>query len=148
MLTEYWLCIEWIVEYCRVLDCNLSLHHINLGAETKITEGDMGYNLGSIVMKLGVRSSDDFFVDNITLFVALLCACIVIGHLLEKNRWMNESIAALFVVSYCIYHYILQLRIGVNFVPIESGVLISGFVRWSCYPTNFWRKNLTCFSIQ
>ncbi|XP_021279888.1 sodium/hydrogen exchanger 2-like [Herrania umbratica] len=34
-------------------------------------------------------------VDSITLFVALLCSCIVIGHLLEKNRWFNESITAL-----------------------------------------------------
>ncbi|XP_022771026.1 sodium/hydrogen exchanger 2-like isoform X2 [Durio zibethinus] len=34
-------------------------------------------------------------VDSITLFVALLCSCIVLGHLLEKNRWFNESIIAL-----------------------------------------------------
>lgn len=34
-------------------------------------------------------------IHSITLFVALLCACIVIGHLLEKNRWINESITAL-----------------------------------------------------
>ncbi|KAK8628340.1 hypothetical protein V6N13_064049 [Hibiscus sabdariffa] len=31
------------------------------------------------------------------IFVALLCACIVIGHLLEENRWMNESITALII---------------------------------------------------
>ncbi|KAK3031598.1 hypothetical protein RJ639_035604 [Escallonia herrerae] len=31
----------------------------------------------------------------ITVFVTLLCACIVIGHLLEENRWANESITAL-----------------------------------------------------
>ncbi|XP_027107616.1 sodium/hydrogen exchanger 1-like isoform X2 [Coffea arabica] len=31
----------------------------------------------------------------VTVFVALLCACIVIGHLVEENRWANESIAAL-----------------------------------------------------
>ncbi|CAK9146255.1 unnamed protein product [Ilex paraguariensis] len=31
----------------------------------------------------------------ITVFVSLLCACIVIGHLLEENRWANESITAL-----------------------------------------------------
>ncbi|KAL1827404.1 hypothetical protein ACET3Z_005816 [Daucus carota] len=30
-------------------------------------------------------------VDNITLFVALICACIVIGHLLVENKWTNES---------------------------------------------------------
>ncbi|KAK8982239.1 hypothetical protein V6N11_037412 [Hibiscus sabdariffa] len=34
-------------------------------------------------------------VDSVTLFVALLSSCIVIGHLLEKNRWFNESITAL-----------------------------------------------------
>ncbi|XP_059652526.1 sodium/hydrogen exchanger 1-like [Cornus florida] len=31
----------------------------------------------------------------ITVFIALLCTCIVIGHLLEENRWANESITAL-----------------------------------------------------
>ncbi|MBA0716218.1 hypothetical protein Golax_015067, partial [Gossypium laxum] len=31
------------------------------------------------------------------IFVALLCACIVIGHLLEDNRWMNESITAFII---------------------------------------------------
>ncbi|KAA8545069.1 hypothetical protein F0562_019832 [Nyssa sinensis] len=31
----------------------------------------------------------------ITVFMTLLCACIVIGHLLEENRWANESITAL-----------------------------------------------------
>ncbi|XP_027098036.1 sodium/hydrogen exchanger 1-like [Coffea arabica] len=34
---------------------------------------------------------------SITLFVALLSACIVIGHLLEENRWINESITALLI---------------------------------------------------
>ncbi|KVI03980.1 hypothetical protein Ccrd_017706 [Cynara cardunculus var. scolymus] len=35
------------------------------------------------------------FVHHIALFAALLCACIVIGHLLEESKWMNESITAL-----------------------------------------------------
>ncbi|XP_027114544.1 sodium/hydrogen exchanger 1 [Coffea arabica] len=38
---------------------------------------------------------DQSTVIAVTVFVALLCACIVIGHLVEKNRWANESIAAL-----------------------------------------------------
>ncbi|XP_039043016.1 sodium/hydrogen exchanger 2-like isoform X3 [Hibiscus syriacus] len=38
---------------------------------------------------------DQASIDSITLFVALLSSCIVIGHLLEKNRWFNESITAL-----------------------------------------------------
>ncbi|GFQ05427.1 sodium/hydrogen exchanger 4 [Phtheirospermum japonicum] len=33
----------------------------------------------------------------LTLFVAVLCLCLVIGHLLEENRWVNESITALLI---------------------------------------------------
>ncbi|KAB2012172.1 hypothetical protein ES319_D09G071400v1 [Gossypium barbadense] len=40
-------------------------------------------------------ASDHAPIVSINLFVALLCGCIVIGHLLEENRWMNESITAL-----------------------------------------------------
>ena len=34
----------------------------------------------------------------ITVFVAVLCLCLIIGHLLEENRWVNESITAIFTV--------------------------------------------------
>ncbi|KAH7857832.1 hypothetical protein Vadar_017001 [Vaccinium darrowii] len=44
-----------------------------------------------------VSTSDHASVVSINLFVALLCACIVLGHLLEENRWMNESITALLI---------------------------------------------------
>lgn len=33
----------------------------------------------------------------ITLFVAVLCLCLVIGHLLDENRWVNESITAIII---------------------------------------------------
>ncbi|XP_018622479.1 sodium/hydrogen exchanger 3-like [Nicotiana tomentosiformis] len=49
---------------------------------------------------LGVTAlsgSDDQVFVNLTLFVALLCGCIVIGHLLEESRWINESITALVI---------------------------------------------------
>nr|ALP46548.1 vacuoloar Na+/H+ antiporter 3 [Eschscholzia californica] len=39
-------------------------------------------------------------VVSINLFVTLLWGCIVIGHLLEENRWMNESITAI-VIGLC-----------------------------------------------
>lgn len=47
-----------------------------------------------------VKASSTSFLDTstviaLTVFFALLCACIVIGHLLEENRWANESITAL-----------------------------------------------------
>ncbi|KAL2610394.1 hypothetical protein R1flu_028967 [Riccia fluitans] len=41
------------------------------------------------------EEEDHMHVVAISLFVTLLCACIVLGHLLEENRWMNESITAL-----------------------------------------------------
>lgn len=46
-----------------------------------------------------LKTSDYASVISMNLFVALLCACIVIGHLLEENPWMNESITALLIVS-------------------------------------------------
>ncbi|MCD9645453.1 Sodium/hydrogen exchanger 3 [Datura stramonium] len=55
------------------------------------------------VARLGVRTlsdNDQFSPDSITLFVALLCGCIVIGHLLEESRWINDSITAL-VIGLC-----------------------------------------------
>ncbi|WRX23690.1 Cation/H+ exchanger - like 10 [Theobroma cacao] len=46
-----------------------------------------------------VQNSTDFLSTStiiaLTVFFSLLCACIIIGHLLEENRWANESITAL-----------------------------------------------------
>lgn len=47
-----------------------------------------------------LNTSDYSSVISMNLFVALLCACIVIGHLLEDHRWANESITALLIVSF------------------------------------------------
>ncbi|KAM1754920.1 hypothetical protein ACFX12_007320 [Malus domestica] len=33
----------------------------------------------------------------VSLFVAVLCLCLVIGHLFEENRWVNESITAIII---------------------------------------------------
>ncbi|KAL0537951.1 hypothetical protein IC582_026943 [Cucumis melo] len=44
--------------------------------------------------------ADHTSVVSLNLFVALLCGCIVVGHLLEENRWINESITAL-VIGLC-----------------------------------------------
>ncbi|KAJ6757240.1 SODIUM/HYDROGEN EXCHANGER [Salix koriyanagi] len=44
-------------------------------------------------------------------FFALLCACIVIGHLLEENRWANESITAL-LLGLCAGVVVLLIRKG------------------------------------
>ncbi|XP_047958974.1 sodium/hydrogen exchanger 2-like [Salvia hispanica] len=58
----------------------------------------MGTDLRSVVETAGsLSTSDHKSVFSITLFVTLLCACIVIGHLLEESRWINESITALII---------------------------------------------------
>ncbi|XP_057515088.1 sodium/hydrogen exchanger 2-like [Amaranthus tricolor] len=38
---------------------------------------------------------DGSTVISITVFVSLICLCIIVGHLLEENRWANESITSL-----------------------------------------------------
>lgn len=65
----------------------------------------MSINVGSIEANYALMTSESEteFVHHIALFAALLCACIVIGHLLEESRWMNESITALVIVSYMLY---------------------------------------------
>ncbi|KAG4908562.1 hypothetical protein AAZX31_20G216000 [Glycine max] len=58
----------------------------------------MVFEISTVVSKLQTLStSDHASVVSMNLFVALLCGCIVLGHLLEENRWMNESITALLI---------------------------------------------------
>ncbi|QCD78246.1 solute carrier family 9 [Vigna unguiculata] len=42
-------------------------------------------------------ASEHAQVVPISLFVAVLCLCLVVGHLLEENRWINESIVAIII---------------------------------------------------
>nr|ACF05807.1 Na+/H+ antiporter protein [Limonium gmelinii] len=68
--------------------------------------------LSSILPKMNMLStSDHASVFSMNLFVALLCACIVIGHLLEETQWMNESITAL-LIGLCTGVFILLFSGG------------------------------------
>nr|GEX41691.1 sodium/hydrogen exchanger 2-like [Tanacetum cinerariifolium] len=76
----------------------------------------MVFDSGLLLGKLGSTSlgtSEYSSIVSMNLFVALLCACIVIGHLLEENRWMNESITAL-VIGICTGVIILLISGGTN----------------------------------
>lgn len=74
----------------------------------------MGVGLGFLFTKMNeISASDHTSVVSINLFVALLCACIVIGHLLEETRWMNESITAL-LIGVCTGIVILLISGGKN----------------------------------
>ncbi|KAF8725875.1 hypothetical protein HU200_020440 [Digitaria exilis] len=55
----------------------------------------MGLDLGAILKPGSLGFSDHDAIVSINIFIALLCSCIVIGHLLEGNRWVNESTTAL-----------------------------------------------------
>ncbi|KAG0516938.1 hypothetical protein BDA96_09G045400 [Sorghum bicolor] len=55
----------------------------------------MGLGLGALLKSGALSVSDYDAIVSINIFIALLCSCIVIGHLLEGNRWVNESITAL-----------------------------------------------------
>ncbi|KAK7284298.1 hypothetical protein RJT34_19043 [Clitoria ternatea] len=72
----------------------------------------MGGELSYALSKMHMLSTSDYAsVVSMSIFVALLCACIVIGHLLEENRWMNESITAL-LIGLCTGEVILLLSRG------------------------------------
>ncbi|KAK9052781.1 hypothetical protein SSX86_029419 [Deinandra increscens subsp. villosa] len=76
----------------------------------------MGADLGFLIGKMNrttLATSEYDSVVNMNLFVALLCGCIVIGHLLEESRWMNESITAL-VIGLCTGSVILLTSGGTN----------------------------------
>ncbi|XP_073010099.1 sodium/hydrogen exchanger 4 [Typha latifolia] len=56
--------------------------------------------MGWSVLEPGGVFSDEIghaTVVSISVFIAVLCLCIVVGHLLEENRWVNESITALLI---------------------------------------------------
>ncbi|XP_047315114.1 sodium/hydrogen exchanger 2-like [Impatiens glandulifera] len=70
--------------------------------------------IGPLLARMGQLSTSDYTsVVSINIFVALLCACIVIGHLLEESRWMNESITAL-LIGLCTGTVILLTSGGTN----------------------------------
>ncbi|KAI5424205.1 sodium/hydrogen exchanger 1 isoform X2 [Lathyrus oleraceus] len=58
-----------------------------------------------------LNTSDYSSVISMNIFVALLCGCIVLGHLLEDNRWVNESITAL-LIGLCTGEVILLISRG------------------------------------
>ncbi|KAK7397262.1 hypothetical protein VNO78_18429 [Psophocarpus tetragonolobus] len=72
----------------------------------------MGAELSYVLSKTQMLSTSDYAsVVSMNIFVALLCACIVIGHLLEENRWISESITAL-LIGICTGVVILLLSRG------------------------------------
>ena len=56
--------------------------------------------LHALMTKVGLSDAEDHMVVvSVTLFVTLLCACIVMGHLMEEFHWVSESVTAIILVS-------------------------------------------------
>ena len=57
-------------------------------------------SLHTLMTKVGLGDAEDHMVVvSVTLFVTLLCACIVMGHLMEEFQWISESVTAIILVS-------------------------------------------------
>jgi len=65
-------------------------------------------------------TNDHSQLVQITTFVAVLCLCLVIGHLLQdNNRWVNESITAILILALLSPSMIMNL-IGQSMLEIDS----------------------------
>uniref|UniRef100_A0A0E0PX23 Cation/H+ exchanger transmembrane domain-containing protein n=1 Tax=Oryza rufipogon TaxID=4529 RepID=A0A0E0PX23_ORYRU len=51
----------------------------------------------AVVVGGGTGGGSSGTVVSICVFTAVLCVCLVAGHLLEENKWVNESITALLI---------------------------------------------------
>ncbi|KAK4379027.1 hypothetical protein RND71_000889 [Anisodus tanguticus] len=112
----------------------------------------MAFELASLVPKLGsLGTTDHASVVSINLFVALLCACIIIGHLLEENRWINESITAVIIVSvtpFILHRGFHGKTYNADGVKISKLVKYPRFGHRSCYLAHKWGKELTPSGVQ
>ncbi|KAI4320811.1 hypothetical protein MLD38_034256 [Melastoma candidum] len=61
----------------------------------------------AVLQAVANLGNDHEQVVPITLFVAVLCLCLVVGHLLEESRWVNESITA--IIIGCVTGFIILL---------------------------------------
>ena len=80
-------------------------------------------------------------VVSMNIFVALLSACIIIGHLLEENRWINESITALLIVRF-LFVFIVAIDIEKMSFQKKFRFSLAGSLYWSLYTAIYWRKKL------
>ncbi|URE02390.1 Sodium hydrogen exchanger [Musa troglodytarum] len=53
--------------------------------------------LAGMVFDDNAAAADRGRVVSVSMFVAVLCLCVVVGHMLEENRWTNESITAIVI---------------------------------------------------
>ncbi|RDX61394.1 Sodium/hydrogen exchanger 2, partial [Mucuna pruriens] len=79
-------------------------------------------------------------------FFTLLCACIIIGHLLEENRWANESTIALLLVLTQLILQLTEYNVGKSHIACLNsfGGLCAATV--VLFVTKFHSANILTFS--
>ncbi|KAK3032464.1 hypothetical protein RJ639_037277 [Escallonia herrerae] len=73
----------------------------------------------------------------ITVFVAVLCLCMIVGHLLEENRWVNESLTAIFIVKTFSFSVLISLSITLALVPKGALLELSFYLGRSLHILRF-----------
>ncbi|CAK7324562.1 unnamed protein product [Dovyalis caffra] len=82
----------------------------------------------------------------LTVFVAVLCLCLLIGHLLEENRWVNESITAiLIVITLCFY---AVQRYGLSHNASSPNFLLPRMHFWNIYLGTEQREKLSHLKVK
>ncbi|KAI3755905.1 hypothetical protein L1987_55714 [Smallanthus sonchifolius] len=81
-------------------------------------------------LAMNLESTHSNVIPN-TLFIAVLCLCLVVGHLLEAYRWLNESIAAILIVKLLSFFLILFIGFGLRFSHPDC-LRVVGSSRGSC----------------
>jgi hypothetical protein len=111
----------------------------------------MGMGMG---MGLGEPPADYGSIAAVGLFVALMCVCIVVGHLLEENRWMNESTTALLIVSPLLLPYPSSVFCCVCWCCFGLGARwfycaeVAGAGHWHGHPAGVEREALAVTGVQ
>ncbi|KAI5566502.1 hypothetical protein BDE02_13G024600 [Populus trichocarpa] len=98
----------------------ISSNHLTCEMATKISNAAMfglsPENMSShehLPLELDSSFLNTSTIIALCVFFALLCACIIIGHLLEEHRWANESITAL-LLGLCAGGVVLLVRKGAS----------------------------------
>lgn len=78
-----------------------ALNKASAAAQEKVhkLEKDVSRGLAEMVANAIGAGGGGTDVVAVTLFVFLLSACMVVGHLLEEVKWLNESVTAVIFVS-------------------------------------------------
>ncbi|KAL5225829.1 hypothetical protein ABZP36_012468 [Zizania latifolia] len=85
-----------------------------------------------VVAAAGGTGSSSGTVVSICVFTAVLCLCLVVGHLLEESKWVNQSITALLIVKkkQFFHNFLTIMSFGILGVFISVAIVSTGSCYW------------------